>query len=80
MGKISSTFILAALSLYFCNGFFSCAYGHSLVFGPEFFSSEGGKSRRVVKSFFPFRMYSQKFLVSVQSGKSSEKGGGQERN
>ncbi len=73
MGKIFNTFILAALSLYFCNGLISCAYGHTLVFGPEFFSSESGKSQRVVKSF-SVQDVSQKFIVSVQSGRGSEKG------
>ncbi len=74
MGKISNTFILAALSLYFCNGLFSCAYGHSLVFGPEFFSSENGKSQGVVKRF-SVQDVSQKFIVSVQSGRCSEEMG-----
>jgi len=71
MGKISNTFILAALSLFFCSGLFSFAYGHSLVFGPELFSSESGKSQRVVKHF-SVQDVSQKFFVSVQS--DSEKG------
>ena len=73
MRKISTAFILAALSLYFCNGFVSYAYGHSLVFGPEFFSSESGKSQRVVKRF-SVQDVSQKFFVSAQSGSGSEKG------
>ena len=73
MGKIFNTFILAALSLFFCNGLISYAYGHSLVFGPEFISSENGKSQRVIKSF-SVQDVSQKFIVSVQSGRSNEKG------
>ena len=75
MGKISNTFIWAALSLYFCNGLISCAYGHSLVFGPEFFSSEGGKSQWVVRTF-SVQEVSQQFIVSAQSGSGSgsEKG------
>lgn len=73
MWKISNSFILAALSLFFCNGLISCAYGHTLVFGPELFSSENGKSQRVVKSF-SVQDVSQKFFVSVQSGRGSEKG------
>lgn len=73
MWKTSNTFIFAALSLLLCNGLISCAYGHSLVFGPEFFSSENGKSQRVVKSF-SVRDVSQKFILSVQSGRGSEKG------
>lgn len=72
MIKKSGTFILGALALYLCNGFISCAYGHSLVFGPEFFSGEGGKSQQVVKTF-PVQDTSQKFIVSVQSGSGSEK-------
>ncbi len=73
MWKRFNAFILAALSLYFCNGLISCAYAHSLVFGPEFFSSESGKSQRVVKRF-SVQDASQKFFVSVQGGSSSEKG------
>lgn len=71
--KKSSTFILTALALYLCNGFISCAYGHSLVFGPEFFSGEGGKSQQIVKAF-SVQDTSQKFIVSVQSGSGGEKG------
>jgi hypothetical protein len=75
MGKIPGTFILAALSLLFCNGLISFAYGHSLVFGPELFSSEGGKSQRVVKRFSVHDV-SQKFIVSVQNGKDGGQGAG----
>ena len=71
MKKISNIFILAALLLYFCNGLVSLAYGHSLVFGPEFFSSEGGKPQRVVKRFSVHDV-NQKFFVSVQNGISNE--------
>ena len=71
MKKISNFFILAAL--FFCNGLVSSAYGHSLVFGPEFFSNEGGKSPRVVKHFSA-QDISQKFIISVQSGRDSAKG------
>jgi len=73
MWKISNTFIFAVLSFYLCNGLISCAYGHSLVFGPELFSSESGKSQRVVKRF-SVQDVSQKFIVSVQSGSGSEQG------
>lgn len=72
MWKRLNTFILAALSLYFCNVLVSSAYAHSLVFGPELFSSESGKSQRVVKNF-SVQDASQKFFVSVQSGSASEK-------
>src|SRR3990172_44457 len=65
--------ILAALLLHFCNGLVSCAYGQSLVFGPEFFSSESDKSQRVVKHFSVHDSI-QKFIISVQSGMSSDKG------
>ena len=71
MGKISNTFILAALSLYFCIGLVSFAHGHSLVFGPEFFSSESGKPQRVVKHF-SVHDANQKFFVSIQNGINSE--------
>lgn len=67
MGKISNTFILAALVLNFFNAFVSCAHGHSLVFGPEFFSGEGGKPQRLVKNF-SIQDASQEFIVSVQGG------------
>jgi len=72
MRKISNPFILTVLLLYFCNGFVSFAYGHSLVFGPELFSSESGKPRRVVKSFSVHDV-NQKFFISIQNGMSSEK-------
>jgi len=74
MGKIFNASILTALSLYFCNGLVSCAYGQSLVFGPEIFSSESGKSQRVVKHFSAHDV-SQKFIVSVQSSRGSDKAG-----
>lgn len=70
MRKLSKAFILAVLSLYFCNGLVSCAYGHSLVFGPEIYSSESGKSRRAVKSFV-VNDVNRKYFISVQSEKSS---------
>lgn len=73
MRKISHTFILASLSLCFCNGLFSCAYGQSLVFGPEFFSGKRGEAPQEVKSF-TVQDTSQKFIVSVQSGKDSKNG------
>ena len=73
MEKTCRTFILAALSLYFCNGLISCAYGHTLVFGPEMYSGESGKSQQVVKHF-SVPDINQKYFVSVQSGSDSEKG------
>lgn len=73
MRKISHTFILAVLSLYLCNGIIACAYAHSLVFGPEIFSSESGRSQPVVKHFSVHDI-NQKFFISVQSGSDSEKG------
>lgn len=73
MGKIFNTFTLAALALYFCNGLISCAYGHSLVFGPEIFSNESGKSQRMSKRFSVHDV-NHEFFVSAQSGSDSEKG------
>lgn len=73
MRKTFCSFILAALSLWFCNSVVSSAYAHSLVFGPEIFSGESGKSRRVVKHF-SVHDTDQKFFISVQSGKDSERG------
>lgn len=73
MKKISNNSVLAALALGFLDAFISCAYAHSLVFGPEFFSSEGGKSQRIVKSF-SVQDTGQRYIVSVQNGASSEKG------
>lgn len=72
MRKISRVFVFAAQSLYFCGSLVSCAYGHSLVFGPEIFSSESGESRPVVKRF-SVDDANQKFFVSVQSGNGGAK-------
>lgn len=72
MKKMSIVYIFAALSVYLCNGFVSCAYAHSLVFGPEIFSSKSGKSQRVIKRF-SVRDINQKFFISVQSEKSGTK-------
>ena len=72
MSKVFNTFVSAALALFFCIGIVSCAYGHSLVFGPELFSGESGKSQRVVKKF-SVEDANQKFFISVQSQTSSER-------
>lgn len=72
MRKIPNIFFGAALSLFFCSGIISGAHGHSLVFGPEIFSGEDGKPRRVVKDFSA-QNGSQKFIISVQSGAGNEK-------
>jgi len=72
MGKISNTFALAVLSLCFSIGLVTFAHGHSLVFGPEFFSSESGKPQRVEKRFSVHEV-NQKFFVSIQNGINSEK-------
>lgn len=61
------------LALCFLDAFISCAYAHSLIFGPEFFSSEDGKSRQIIKNF-SIQDASQRYIVSVQNGASSEKG------
>jgi hypothetical protein len=66
MRKIS-IFILAALSLCLSGSFISCAYGHSLVFGPEIFSSESGESQQIVKRFSVADV-NQQFFISVQTG------------
>lgn len=71
MRKISNIFILAALLVFFCNGFVSVAHGHTLVFGPEFFSSESGKPQRVVKHFSVHDI-NQKYFVSIQNGLNPE--------
>lgn len=73
MRNTSCSFILVTLLLYFCNAVFSCAYGHSLVFGPEIFSIGDGKSHSVVKRF-SVHDENHKFFISVQSGMGSEKG------
>ena len=72
MRKISKVCVFAALALYFCSGLVSGAYGHTLVFGPEIFSSESGKSQPIVKDFSVHDV-NQKFFISVQSGKSDAK-------
>lgn len=61
------------LALCFLDAFISCAYAHSLIFGPEFFSSEDGKSQRIVKNF-SVQDAGQRYIVSVQHGASGEKG------
>jgi hypothetical protein len=71
MRKMSNTFILTVLLLYFCNGFVSVAHGRALVFGPELFSSESGKSQRVVKRFSVHDI-NQEYFISIQNGMSSE--------
>lgn len=72
MRKIFKAFVLAVLSLWFCNGLISSAYGHSLVFGPEIYSSDRDKSKRVVKSFSVDDV-NQKYFISVQSEMSGDK-------
>lgn len=69
MGKRFNAFILAA----FFSSLAPCAYGRLLVFGPEFFFSEAGKSQKVTRDF---RVHdtNQKFILSIQSGDSSGKG------
>lgn len=69
MGRKLNTFILAVL----LSGLTHCAYGRLLVFGPEFFFSEEGKSQRVIKEF-PVHDVNQKFILSVQTGASGGKG------
>lgn len=73
MVKISSAYAFAVSALLFFNSLVSCAYGHSLIFGPEFFSSQNGQPQKVVKRF-SVRDVNQKFIVSVQSGKGGENG------
>jgi len=71
MRKVSGTGIAAALALFCCIGMVPCAYGHSLVFGPELFFSETGKTQRIVKSFSVDDV-SQKFFISIQSKAGGE--------
>lgn len=70
MRKVSRVSILAALSLYFCSS--PVAYGHTLVFGPEIFSSDSAESQPVVKRFSVDDV-NQKFFISVQSGNGGAK-------
>ncbi|MDP4029416.1 MAG: hypothetical protein Q8P42_10705 [Gallionella sp.] len=71
MRMVFNPMISAALSLFFCVGLVSCAYGHSLVFGPELFFSGSGKTQRVVKNF-SVEDVSQKYFISIQSKTGSE--------
>lgn len=71
MRKISGIYTLAALLVFFCNGFVSVAHGHTLVFGPEFFSSESGEQQRVVKHFSVHDI-NQKYFISIQNGMNYE--------
>lgn len=73
MMRKSFSFILSVLALYLSNGFISSAYGHSLVFGPEFFSVQGGKSQKIIKTF-SVQDVSREFILSVQSGSGSVEG------
>jgi len=72
MIKVSNAFISAFLALFSCIGLVSCAHGHSLVFGPELFSGEGGKTQRVVKRF-SVEDISQKFFISMQGRIGSQR-------
>ncbi|MBI4936813.1 MAG: hypothetical protein HY846_01085 [Nitrosomonadales bacterium] len=65
MKKVSNTCISAVLLLFLCMGLTPCSYGHSLVFGPEVYFSDSGKSRREVKKF-TVEDINQKFIISVQ--------------
>jgi len=73
MRKGSSFFILAMLLLHFYNGLIPLAYGHSLVFGPEFFIHETGKHQQVVNGF-SIQDVNQKFMLSIQREGDSENG------
>ena len=69
MGRKFNTFILAV----FLSGLTQCAFGRVLVFGPEFFSSEAGKTQQATKEF-KVHDVNQKFILSVQTGASGDKG------
>jgi len=59
---------ICALSLFLLHGsiaFFACAYGESLIFGPEFFINSKETTQRIVKTF-SVRNLNQKFNLSVQ--------------
>jgi hypothetical protein len=71
MRKICHFTFLAILLFTFGNGRIPAACGQSLIFGPEFFSGDGGKSLRVVRSF-AVQDVNQKYILSIQSGGSSE--------
>lgn len=75
MKKLSNTCISAALLLFLCMGLTPYSYGHTLVFGPEVYSSDSGKSRREVKKF-TVEDVNQKFIISVQAhvGRESKAG------
>lgn len=49
----------------------ACAHGETLIFGPEFFTSEGEKTQRVSKSF-SVKNPDQQFILSVQNGERGE--------
>ncbi len=76
MKKVSSTCISAVLLLFLCMGLTPYSYGHSLVFGPEVYFSDSGKSQREVKKF-NVEDINQKFIISVQvhAGNESKAGG-----
>ncbi len=65
MKKAYNTCITLALLLFTYLGLPPDSYGHTLVFGPEIFFSDNGKSQQEVTKF-NVADTSQKFLVSVQ--------------
>lgn len=71
MMKMSCFFVSAVLSSLLFVGSVSCAYGHTLVFGPEIFPGENDKSRRVVRDF-SVKDTGQKFFISVQGNTGSD--------
>ncbi|MCF6180384.1 MAG: hypothetical protein L3J63_13515 [Geopsychrobacter sp.] len=64
--------IFPVLLLLFCSSFIAAAYGQSLVFGPEFYASDGGRSQRISKSFSVDDM-GQDYSLSIQGGGSNKK-------
>ena len=75
MKKASNTCISLVLLLFICLGLSPDSYGHTLVFGPEIYFSDSGKSQQEITKF-NIADTSQKFLVSVQvyAGSQSKTG------
>lgn len=66
--------IIGILTLFiFCNctELIACAHAETLIFGPEFFTREGEKTQRVLKSF-SVKNPDQQFILSVQNGEREE--------
>ena len=71
MKKVSNTCISLVLLLFAFFGLSPDSHGHTVVFGPEIYFSDSGKSKHEITKF-NIADTSQKFLVSVQAYAGSQ--------